>query len=69
MPIYLLNPYMDTVRALTRAVSDLAELKEDEQLCRSEVSAARGRFSDPAGSLLVAACVLSRWFYDLSEDL
>ena len=60
---------MDTVRALTRAVPDLAELKEDEQLCLSEISATRGRFSDPAGSLLAAACVLSWWFYGLSEGL
>ena len=67
----LLTPHLHlhAVRALTRAVSDLADELEDERLCHFEVSAARGRWSVPAGSLLVAAVVLSRWFYcSFSDD-
>ena len=52
-----------TVRALTRAVSDLAESAEDgERLCmwHFNASAATGVF--PHSSFLVATFILSRFF-------
>ena len=60
--------YAHTVRALTRAVSDLAEEEEGGRLCHFEVSVARGTFCDPTGRLLVTACVLSWWFYAFSDN-
>ena len=50
-----------TVRALTRAVSDLAESAEDDQrLCHFNASAAAVVF--PPSSFLVATFILSRFF-------
>ena len=50
-----------TVRALTRAVSDLAEsVEHDGRLCLFNASAATGVF--PHSSFLVATFILSRFF-------
>ena len=56
------------MRALTRAVSDLAGKVEDKRLCMFEASVARGRFSGTSESVFVSAIVLLRWFHGLSMN-
>ena len=58
-----------TVRALTRAVSDLAEsVEHDDRLCLFNASAATGVF--PHSSFLVATFILSRFFlYEMARGI